>query len=122
MIIKRTKGEETQLINEIYKECFNITNVEDELKYDSTSFTNLDLDEAEIETDKYIIEAGYESHGGEGQGEDYWSISKITIKETWEELFVKFDGYYNSWDWVEWSDWSIVEPREVKVTQFFSKY
>jgi hypothetical protein len=33
-------------------------------------------------------------------------------------LYVKFTGYYNSWDGTNWNDAEFVEPKEVYVTQF----
>lgn len=54
------------------------------------------------------------SFGGEGRGEEYWVIFKIG-----EELF-KVDGYYSSWDGINWDEAELykVVPVEVIVTQY----
>jgi hypothetical protein len=56
------------------------------------------------------------SFGGEGQGEDYWSVYSFT--KNGEAVYVKFDGSYASYDGSEYNEWFFVEPKEVMVTQF----
>lgn len=55
-----------------------------------------------------------ERFGGEGKGEEYWIIFKVG-----EETF-KVDGYYSSWDGVNWDDSEVykVKPVEVTVIQY----
>ncbi len=74
----------------------------------------------DFENDNYVVESEVDYYGGEGQGEDYWKISRILDKKTGEVFFIKFEGFYNSWDGIDWSgnDWNIVEPVEVKVIQW----
>jgi hypothetical protein len=57
-------------------------------------------------------------HGGEGQGEDYYTVYKFTRKGE-DPVYVKFQGYYYSYDGSTFQDWFFVEPREVLVTQYF---
>lgn len=54
-------------------------------------------------------------YGGEGKGSDYWTIFKLTDKETNDEFFVKFDGYYASYHGTDWETVSQVEPIEKTV-------
>lgn len=54
-----------------------------------------------------------DSYGGEGKGDEYWYVFKIVIKKTNEVKYVKFEGFYDSWNGVSWDDFPIfVEPRE----------
>lgn len=74
----------------------------------------------DFENDNYVVESEVDYYGGEGQGEEYWKISRILDKKTGEVFFIKFEGFYNSWNGTDWSenDWNIVEPIEVKVIQW----
>lgn len=53
-------------------------------------------------------------YGGEGKGEEYWTVYKLTDKSTKDDYFVKFDGYYMSYDGTTWQSVSQVKPVEVK--------
>jgi hypothetical protein len=70
----------------------------------------------------YSIKDWIDSHWWEWEWEDYWTISELIIKETWEKIYVNFYWYYNSWEWTEWEWITIVEPKEVMVTQYFNIY
>lgn len=70
-----------------------------ELKENNIKFTHMD------------------NHGGEGEGEDYWSVYKFTSGA--DEVFVQFDGYYMSYDGSTFNEWFFVTPKEVMVTQYF---
>lgn len=48
-----------------------------------------------------------DNYGGEGQGDDYWSVYKFT-KGT-ESVFVKFNGWYASYNGSEYSEWFFVK-------------
>lgn len=64
------------------------------------------------------IELKYEDNkGGEGQGENYWSVYSFTKGE--EKLYVKFYGSYYSYDGSDYDAWFFVEPKQVIVTEFF---
>lgn len=58
-----------------------------------------------------------DNHGGEGQGEDYWSVYKFT--DGTDEVFVQFDGWYQSYSGCEFNKFFFVKPREVMVIQYF---
>jgi len=51
-------------------------------------------------------------YGGEGQGEDLWVVYKVLENDTKEFFYVKFYGYYTSWDGSEWQGYGITEPSE----------
>lgn len=54
--------------------------------------------------------------GGEGQGEEYFSVYKFTDGES--EEYVKFDGWYASYNGAEYEDWFFVKPKEVIQTVY----
>ena len=56
-------------------------------------------------------------HGGEGEGEDYWSVFKFT--QGAESVYVKFSGSYQSYSGSDYDEWFFVDPKVVEVTQFF---
>jgi hypothetical protein len=58
-----------------------------------------------------------DNHGGEGEGEDFWSLYKFT--DGTDEVFVQFDGYYYSYDGSTFDSWFFVKPQQVTVTQYF---
>lgn len=80
-----------------------------------------DVQYSSFDTDNVSCQSEVDEFGGEGQGDDRWNISRIFDKKTREAFFIRFDGYYESWNGSDWSnnDWSIVRPQEVKVIQWF---
>lgn len=58
-----------------------------------------------------------DSYGGEGQGDDYWNVIKFISGNT--TVYVKFDGWYQSYNGCEYTEWYFVEPKEVTVTRYF---
>ncbi len=73
------------------------------------------------ETYNELIEAGItvdfvDRYGGEGQGDEYWSVYKFSKGD--EAVYVKFDGWYASYDGSEFNDWFFVEPKQFQVVQF----
>lgn len=68
------------------------------------------LDGAEITYKK-------EDHcGGEGQGEEYWTVYSFT--KNGETVYIKFDGYYQSYDGSTYDDWSFVTPVQKTITVY----
>lgn len=127
----RTLEQDLKLIKDIYLSVINDIEFEDEEDEDKenlfSSLNNILFDRYELQqiswiNDLYKIVDWVDWHWWEWEWEDYWTISRLTIKETWEEIYVKFYWYYSSWEWVEWEWIEIVEPKEVMVTKYFSKY
>ena len=58
-----------------------------------------------------------DNYGGEGEGEDYWSVYKFT--HGIESVYVKFSGSYQSYNGSDYDEWFFVDPKVVEVTQFF---
>jgi hypothetical protein len=57
-----------------------------------------------------------DNYGGEGQGDDYWSVYSFTRGD--EKVYVKFDGWYASYNGAEFNEWFFVEPKEKVITVF----
>ena len=57
-----------------------------------------------------------DSFGGEGQGDSYWSVYSFTKDD--ETVYVKFDGWYQSYNGAEYDSWFFVKPVQVTVTQY----
>jgi hypothetical protein len=70
-----------------------------------------------IETSRITFEH-CDNYGGEGQGDEYWSVYKFSNKSRGEFCHIKFDGYYTSYGGSEYDDWFFVEPKQVTVTQY----
>ena len=74
-------------------------------------------EDAEAILDTLGVKHKYEdSYGGEGQGEEYWSVYSFTRDS--ETVFVKFDGSYASYNGSEYDDYYFVEPKQMMVTVY----
>ena len=93
---------------------------ETEFNVDMDEYRKYDIPYSDFENENYKVESEVDEYGGEGQGEEYWLVSRVLDKRTEEVFFIRFDGYYTSWDGTDWSEnyWSIVKPTEVKVVQW----
>lgn len=58
-----------------------------------------------------------DNFGGEGQGNDYWSVYSFTDGD--EVVYVQFDGWYASYEGSEYTEWFFVEPKQVTVIKFY---
>lgn len=93
---------------------------ETEFEVDMDDYGNYDIQYKNYENDYYLVESEVDAYGGEGQGEEYWKVSRVLDKRTNEVFFIQFDGHYTSWDGTDWSEnyWNIVIPKEVKVVKW----
>lgn len=57
-----------------------------------------------------------DNYGGEGQGDAYWSVYSFTNGT--EVVYVKFDGWYASYNGAEYDEWYFVEPEQKTITVF----
>lgn len=55
-----------------------------------------------------------DNYGGEGKGEEYWSVYKFT--DGTNETYVNFDGWYQSYNGSEFTKWFFVNPVVKSVT------
>ena len=79
-------------------------------KYDSAEETQLKT----IFNAASITFEEIEQHGGEGQGEDYYTVCKFTNGT--ETEIVKFQGSYYSYDGSTYDEWFFTKPVERMVT------
>jgi hypothetical protein len=101
-------------INTFFQSEFTV----DISKWDSEEEIN-DKKAAQLFFSDNGIEFNHEDNfGGEGQGEDYWSVYSFKDKSTGETLYVKFDGWYQSYNGSEFDEWYFVKPKQVQVTQY----
>jgi hypothetical protein len=55
-------------------------------------------------------------YGGEGQGEQYYKVWKFSRDK--EEVYFKFNGYYQSYNGATYDEYFQVKPKEVQVIQY----
>lgn len=67
-------------------------------------------------TDSSVVCQHENNYGGEGQGDDYWSVYSFTRGN--EKVYVKFNGWYASYNGAEFNEWFFVEPKEKVITVF----
>lgn len=67
--------------------------------------------------EKGITWVSEDSYGGEGQGDDFWNVVRFSAGDS--VAYVQFDGWYQSYNGSEYTEWFFVEPKEVTVTQYF---
>lgn len=74
---------------------------------------------AELES-RYITVEEVDNYGGEGLGDEYWIVFRLTKGE--ETMLLRVDGYYASYAGGEYHGPPYeVEPVEVTVTEYRSK-
>ena len=59
-----------------------------------------------------------DSYGGEGQGQEFWSVIKFFEIDNKEKPFmhIRFNGWYASYHGSEYTDFDIVEEKEIMTT------
>ena len=58
-----------------------------------------------------------DNFGGEGMGDDYWSV--YSFSKGSEKVYVKFQGWYASYNGADYNHYFFVEPKEVTRVEFF---
>jgi hypothetical protein len=82
-------------------------------------------DEQEVvEFKREMKEAGIafefvERYGGEDQGSDYWSV--YSFSDGMQVVFIKFNGWYASYDGSTYEEFYEVKPVEKTITVFKKK-
>lgn len=62
---------------------------------------------------------GVDSYGGEGEGLNFYSVILIRNPDNHDEqYYIKFQGWYASYDGAEYEDWFFVEPKQKTVTVY----
>ena len=62
---------------------------------------------------------GVDSYGGEGQGSDFYSVIHIRNPDNHDEqYYIKFQGWYASYNGAEYESWYFVEPKQKTITVY----
>jgi hypothetical protein len=101
-----------QWLEEIKNEFYPDTNFNNR---DGITFARLI---SEKNSKKYSVKQ-IDSHGGEGFGNNYWKVFKVEVLETSEIIYLKFEGEFNSWEGVEWSDVATLVTPKQKIVTFY---
>lgn len=60
-----------------------------------------------------------DSYGGEDQGSDFYSVILIRNPDNHDEqYYIKFQGWYASYNGAEYEDWQFVEPKQKTITVY----
>ena len=85
----------------------------EELMYEGDYIENWESDKLPFE---YKSAA---SHGGEGEGSDFYSVILIRNPDNHDEqYYIKFQGWYTSYNGAEYEGWSFVEPKQKTITVY----
>jgi hypothetical protein len=76
----------------------------------------LDKDSFQRYCELKVTHTYVDHYGGEGQGDDYWSVVKFTDNSSGEEVLVRFNGWYLSYSGAEYTDFDFVTPKQKMVT------
>lgn len=104
---------------------------EDQEEYDNNLMTNGDeINEYILMGNEWNVEAlvkekgldvsklyfkNVDEFGGEDCGSDYWYVFEISHPD-FPVTYVKYQGYYNSWNGTEWeNEFEFVQPKEKTV-------
>jgi hypothetical protein len=60
--------------------------------------------------------ADVDQYGGEGQGDDYWLV--YSFEKDGQKLLVKFQGWYDSYNGAEYSEYKVVTAQEKTITVY----
>lgn len=70
---------------------------------------------SKLEDNNFVVEC-IQHHGGEDEGTEYWGIWKFTSGG--KSVFIRFNGYYQSFCDTEYLGYEFVVPTEVMVIQY----
>jgi len=111
MNIEENKKELAELFE---KDCDNYQMVSHALFYEQSTYVLDDIPEFYSYEVKCV-----DSHGGEGQGEDFYSVFSFT--KDGMTVYAKFSGSYYSYNGAEYERWFFVTPVERMVTFYEEK-
>lgn len=90
--------------NEIHRDFFSSEFQQKNSKYDSDEQTEFkDVLKAAGITVKHL-----DNYGGEDCGSEYWSVYEFSKGE--DKVFVKFSGWYQSYNGSEYEEWFFAKP------------
>ncbi len=78
-----------------------------------------DSERIEWHDPNHLNNKSVDSYGGEDQGSDFYSVILIRNPDNHDEqYYIKFQGWYASYNGVEYDNWSFVEPKQKTVTVY----
>lgn len=96
-------------------EFFNAEIEDKPNKWDDDNFVEFKKQLAEAKINFELVDC----YGGEDQGSDFWSVYSFT--DGMQAVFIKFDGWYASYDGSTYEKFYEVQPVEKTVTVFEKK-
>jgi len=100
---------------EVLREFFNCEVQAKEWCWDSDEVSAF----RKVLTDEGIAFEQADRYGGEDQGSDYWSVYSFT--DGMEAVFIKFDGWYASYEGSTYDEFYEVQAVEKTITVFKKK-
>ena len=85
--------------NEIHRDLFNTEFKQENSKYDSDELTEF---KAALQSSGIAVKH-VDNYGGEDCGSEYWSVYEFSKGN--EKVFVKFNGWYQSYNGSEFEEW-----------------
>lgn len=62
---------------------------------------------------------GVDYFGGEGMGDNFYTVILVRNPDNHDEqYYIKFQGWYASYNGAEYESWSFVEPKQKTVTVY----
>jgi hypothetical protein len=55
-------------------------------------------------------------HGGEGEGDQYYTVYEFNLNN--ESVYIKLNGWYQSYHGPEYTGWCYVKPKEVTIIEY----
>lgn len=100
-----------------FKEQLSILFDMEDLNYGSVAVALMyeELDD-DLFTSHSIQTKIMQSHGGEGEGSDYYTVYSFTKDD--ETVYVKFQGWYASYYGADYDSWKFVEPKQKTTTVY----
>jgi hypothetical protein len=110
-VIEMLNNADNYVLKEMYGRAFNCNSA----AYNSEDTKAFKL-KLRAENIAVLLEA---AHGGEGEGEEYWTVYSFT--RGLEVVFIKLDGYYLSYDGCTYEQFYEVYAKEKSVTVYEHK-
>jgi hypothetical protein len=115
MLIDKIKALLVEADEDVKREFFNSEIGIEPCKWDDDSVVEFksQLAEAKIKFEHV------DNYGGEDQGSDYWSV--YSFSDGMQVVFIKFDGWYASYDGSTYEEFYEVQAVEKTITVFEKK-
>lgn len=103
--------------NEVLQFLKDNNDLSHEFMIEEHGFSIEDPDDVNLVSYEYDYHS-VQSHGGEGQGDDYYSVYEFFNRDTKEKFYIKFQGWYASYHGEDYTECYLVEPKEKTITVY----